>query len=236
MTRQVSGGASIAAYRFNGKTYPFKTVSRCLTCQSPHRLEIEQMIARGVPYSRIVKDLDLREGRNRVTTTSMSSHFNNGHMPVQSEVVRRVIERRARERGADMDPALSALVEGQGFAELVLHRVVERLADGEIDPGIGDGLSAAKLLADLAPHEQAASEADYVAAFMEYHRVAQDLMTPSQFEEFGRRLASSAVLKALTEKYAEATTGSEDGDDFYSVGGPAAIESHVVDEDTPLSD
>lgn len=229
--------SSIASYRFaDGKVYPFKTVGRCLTCQSAHRLEIEQMVARGVPYARIVQDLNLRQGQNRVTAASIANHFNGGHMPVQQETVRRIIERKARERGESISEAIDARVDGETFAEMILQRTVERLGDGEINPGIHDGLAAAKLLAELAPHEDAASESDYVAAFMVYHSVVQEIMTESQFAEFVRRLAVNPVLKVLTEKYADpdaALVAAED--DFYAVDDQPALEGHLVeaDDDAP---
>lgn len=228
---------SLAAYQFNGQIYPLKSVGRCLTCQSPFRVEIEKMIARGVPYARIAQDLDLRQGRNRVSTASMANHFKNGHMPVQQETVRRVLERKARERGESISEAIDARVDGETFAEMILQRTVERVGDGEIAPDIKDGLAAAKLLAELAPHEDAASESDYVAAFMVYHSIAQSIMTESQFAEYSRRLAANPILRALSEKYSgEESAPADGGDDFYAYDDdePAALEGVLVEPETSL--
>lgn len=211
------GGASLASYRFGGRTYPFRTVASCLTCQSPYRLEIEEMIAKGVPYSRIVTDLDLTAGRNRVTARSMIAHFNNGHMPVESESVRRILERRAVERGQSIEEGVAAIVDGHGFAEIVLEASVQRLASGEIAPTVQDGLNAAKLLETLRPVADGNNESDYLIAFTEYHSTAQQIMTESQFQEFGRLLSANPTLKALLARYNGEEEESEEGD-FYEQG------------------
>lgn len=215
-----SGGASIASYRVGGKVYPYRTVHSCLTCQSPHRLEIEEHIARGVPYSRIENDLNLRDPKNRVHSKSMARHFNGGHMPVQEESIRRIIERRATERGQSIEDGIASIVDGVGFAEMVLQKAVDRMADGTLAPSIQDGLQAAKLLETLGPVIEGGDEQDYLVAFTVYHSIAQAIMTPSQFEDFGRRLSTNPTLKALMSKY-EGEGESvvvDDEDDFYSQG------------------
>lgn len=222
----------MASYRIAGRTYPFRTVSRCLTCQSPQRLEIEARIARGVPYSRIVQDLELTEGRNRVTTTSMATHFNNGHMPVETEAIRRVLERRAAERGRAIESGIEAIVDGQGFAEIVLQASVRRMADGEIAPTIQDGLNAAKLLETLRPVIEGNEETDYLLAFTVYHSTAQQIMTDRQFAEFGRLLSANPTLKALLARY-NGEGPEEDEGDFYERGTVVLGELTQAPEDAP---
>lgn len=219
MTEIHQGGASLASYRFGGRVYPYRTVASCLTCNSPERLTIEQRIARGVPYRRIVEDLDLSDPRNRVTTRSLRSHFERGHMPVEAEAVRRIIDRRAIERGLDIEDSVQGLADGAVFAEAVLHKATEAISTGDLQPSIMDGLQAAKFLEDIRPAIEGGSESDYLLAFLTYHTIAQQIMTDSQFEEFGRRLSDNPVLRALIEQYsAEDEVVPDDEGDFYERG------------------
>lgn len=183
------------------------------------------MIAQGVPYSRIVTDLDLENDKNRVTSRSLRNHFDKGHMPVQAESVRRVLESRAIARGMSLEDDIQRAVDAQGFAEMVLQSTVQRLAAGELHPEIAHGMDAAKLLALVSPHEQASNEQDYVRAFMIYHSVAQEIMTPSQFADFGVRLSRDPLLAALLAKYNEDQPAEDE--DFYAV---PALESGDIED------
>lgn len=197
-----------------------KSVGQCLTCSSPLRFDIEHAIMKGTPFSRIAEDVLLRDPSSRVTVNSMKTHFDRGHMPMESEVIRRTVERRARERGQHLDDAAENVASGVAFAEIVLHRAIEDVAEGRLSPSVADGLNAAKLIEQFAPVGASATESDYVQAFMIFHQVAQEIMSVEQFEVFGRRLEQNQQLQTLMSKYQEGRTmAPADDDDFYAVEG-----------------
>lgn len=220
------GRPGIAGYRLGGKTYALKTVPQCAVCTSEYRLDIESAIAKGTPFLTIHREISLRDPDFAVTAQSLRTHYDRGHMPLGTEVVRRTLERRAKERGRDIEAAVDVAVDGVAFAELVLRRSVEMLAEGKIEPTMMDGLQAAKIVEQFAPHEQAAAESAYVEAFMIFHETAQQIMTESQFQEFGRRLGENEALRALLDKYSgdDSATVVSDGDDFYDDGELVQIE------------
>jgi hypothetical protein len=146
----------------------------------------------------------------------MRAHYRNGHMPLEIEASRRILENRAIERGLDIEKGVRELVDGVTLAETVVQKTYEAIQSGEIKVDVRDGLTAARLLEVFAPAESGADASVYAQAFMVYHETAQMLMSAEQFEEFGHRLASNPVLKALIARYSE---------------GEEAVEEEILEED-----
>lgn len=193
--------SSLVRYRLGGREYPLRSVSTCFVCQSPHRFHIESEIAQGRTYPRIQQDLMVADSDCTLSTDNLREHFRNGHMPTEVEGARLIMERRAVERGRSLDDAAHSLADGMAFAEIVVQKAVEALVNGEIKPDVRDGIAAARLLETFAPVEQGANQNTYAEAFLVYHEEAQLVMTPGQFEDFGRRLSKNATLKALIAKH-----------------------------------
>lgn len=199
--RLQGGAAALVVYRLGGREYPVRTVGQCKVCQSPHRFSIESEIASGRAYRRIQQDLLLADANCDLSTDNLGDHFRNGHMPMEVEAGRRIMERRARDRGHNIESGIESLVDGMALAEMVAAKTIEALQRGEIKPDIRDGLMAARLLETFSPVEDGIDQNTYAEAFMVFHEVAQGIMTPGQFEEFGRLLGTNATLKALVSRY-----------------------------------
>lgn len=198
---QRQGSASIVSYRFGGRNYPLRTVAQCHTCQSPHRFRIEEEIANGRTYRMILKGLEPLDPEHGLSVESLRNHYDNGHMPTDVEASRRILERRARERGKNVETGVESLVDGMGLAEIVVQKTAEALARGEIQVDLKDGLAAARLLETFAPVEDAADSNAYAEAFMVYHDTLQGMLPPDQFEEFGRRLSANPILRSLVARH-----------------------------------
>lgn len=207
-----------------------RTVPQCLTCSSPVRLDIETGVLRGLPYKVVAREALLSDPNSRVTPDSIRRHVDRGHMPHETQVVRLILEERAKERGIPYEEAADTLVDAQGFAEIVVRQALERIAQGEIRPSLGEGLDAARLLLQFAEHEEAATEDDYVEAFLIYHDAVRAVMTDEQYAEFTRRLNRNERLRALMAKYEEEHTGDSEGDDFYGQGeDPEVVAGELVE-------
>ena len=193
----------MAMYKFGGRMYPMTSQPHCHVCNSRYRREIEVGIAQGHSYLSIRNSLKAGDDTFNVSTTSMKNHYERGHMPLEVEAVRRNLERRAIKRGMDVDQGIDSLVDGMALAETVVHKTFAAIQSGEQTPDIKDGLAAAALLERFTPIEQQASTEAYAQAFVVYFDTAQKIMTPSQFEEFGRRLQADPTLRSLIEKYAQ---------------------------------
>jgi len=206
------GGSSVITYRMGGRDYPLRTVAQCKVCSSPHRFEIEKEIASGRVYQRIIDSLLLEDPDHDLSVQNLRTHYRQQHMPLDIEAGRRILERRAEQRGLDVAAGVDTLVDGVALAETVVQKTYEALARGELKPDLREGLAAARLLETFAPAESGADAAVYAQVFMVYHEIAQMLMTPGQFEEFGRRLADNPTLRALIHRYSEAHSTDEEDD------------------------
>jgi hypothetical protein len=220
-----------------GQIYPMKNVGNCHTCQSPYRYQIESLIVQAIAYSRILNDVLAIDPDARISVISMKTHFDRGHMPVQTEYVRRTTERHARERGEGIDALAGAIADGLTFAEVVLSESMAAIARGELKPTVSDGLQAAQIMERFGTHEEAASEDEYVQAFMIYHETAEKVMTEVQFRQFGEMLSQDPTLRALiSRRRAEPEPDAQlaiEGD-FYSTGAGTSegqvLYGEVVDE------
>lgn len=218
-----SSGSSVAMYKMGGRLYPMTAQSHCHVCNSRYRREIEVGIANGHAYAAIQTSIKAGDDTFEVSVASMRRHYERGHMPLDTEAVRRKLERRALQRGADLDAGVESLVDGMGLAEAVVQKTFEAIQSGELNPDVKDGLAAATLMERFAPIEASVSTEAYGQAFVVYFDTAQKVMTPGQFEEFGRRLQSDPTLKALIERYA-----SDDPYADTSASGPQANRPAVV--------
>jgi hypothetical protein len=120
-------------------------------------------------------------------------------LPLNEPTVQALLDERAEERGEAIRPAIESVVEHVDFARGLLSRVRERVADGEIEPGIRDGLKAAEFIAKYDSAEPVGDDL-YVEAFVIYFDTAQQLMTEDQFDQFGDELANNVLLAELMQE------------------------------------
>jgi len=195
--RQAQGGASIVSYRLGGRSYPLRVNANCTVCRSAWRLEVEEGIAAGQPYAVVAARLPEDSG---VSARHVASHYRGGHLPFDVEVARRIVERRAERVGRSIEEGVDSLVDQVSLAEVVVQRVFEGVAAGELRPDVGDGLAAAKLLAQVEQEVDGGDRAAWTEAFMVYFAAARSIMSPAQFAEFGAVLAGNPVLRALRQR------------------------------------
>src|SRR4051812_32542213 len=103
--------ASMVMVRVGRHDYPARHVSGCLTCTSPYRRRIEADVVAGRTYAAIARLLPPPEGDAPANPDweCIRRHFDSGHMPMQAEVRRRLIETRAKQVGKSIDNAAETL-------------------------------------------------------------------------------------------------------------------------------
>ena len=190
--------ASIVTYRLGGRNYPLHSAPGCRVCESEHRLAVEQQIVAGHTYASIERSLPKGAG---LTAHNVRSHYAANHMPLQVEVMRRLLERRAEEIGRDIEAGVEDLVDHVTYARTVVRAAYEGIASGELRVGVDDGVAAARLLAQMHDGEEEGDRAAWVEAFMAYHDTARAVMGPEMFEQFQRALNRNPVLRALQERH-----------------------------------
>lgn len=195
----VSTGRSVITYKIGGREYPLVTNRQCKVCMSPYRFDIEEHIVLGRVYKKIIEGLPEGHG---LTTANVKNHYYNGHLPMAVSATREIVERRAEQVGKRIEDATESLIDGLTLAETVVQKTFERIASGEIEPDLLDGMRAAKLLAQMGTYDQGGVDQHaIVEAFIIYHEAAQEHMTPEEFEAFGDALNSNPVLAALASRF-----------------------------------
>jgi hypothetical protein len=200
--------------RVGNQDYPLVSVPQCKTCQSPHRLVIENHLITGRTNTGIRRELEAMDpDGEHPSAEGIGDHYRNGHMPLTKAIQRRLIERRAEAIGANMNAELDNLMDHVTVAQMILQRGGEKIATGDIDPDVAQTLQAAKFLWDV--EKQAEGSVDnemWTTAFMVYMESARELMTEEQWQTFGRKLSNHPVLRELATKRAaiEATAVEDD--------------------------
>lgn len=189
--------ASLASVEVGGREYAMVTQPRCKLCCHALRREVEQAIAEGRAYSRIVEDIVTDGSLNE---RNLRDHMTNQHMPVVAKAVRRVVSEQAEQSLAAVFPMVDSLAGHLTFAQAVVARVQERLEAGDIEPSIRDGVAAAKLLATA--HSVAGGEGveEWRMVYMETLDMVQKVMNPDDWAEFSRRMHQWQRQREVTKR------------------------------------
>jgi hypothetical protein len=196
----IHSNAALATIRVNGRLYPVRSVPTCRTCQCKHRLAIEEGLVEGRAYKAILADLPDGHG---LTERNVREHCVRDHLGVMDAAVRELQEQNATQRGEVVARGVEAVRGHHDFARSILGRVVDRLAKGELEPDIKDGLAAARLLAMLDGGTDWESERNqYVEAFLVYVHEVQEMLHPDQVQEWARRVSGYPIIRELEEQEA----------------------------------
>lgn len=195
---QVRRNAAVM-YRIGGRSYPMKTVATCKVCQSvDHRVNIERMLLHGYGPTAVHRSLP-DDVQQALSIRNIMDHSRK-HLPHDLVLRNAMIEARAREVGVDYENAEQSLVDGFVFARIGLQKVYERMIDGEITPGMSDGIAFAQMLVkaeEASGGSEGLNEEMYARGFMSYMRAIQRVCTPDQIRQIGAILQEDAVLQAL---------------------------------------
>lgn len=202
---------SLVQVRVGGRTYDAIREPTCHTCTHPARHEIEELITQGYSYRGVAatySEVDWQDSDGKVfhlpklNFQSIFYHFKNGHMPATAEAMRRIVERRAEKIGAaQYEKQIEQIVDQHIFAEQVLVRTQERLAKGEIEPEVRDGMAAAKFLQEVEAQTQQGLDAEaWAAAMQRYFELAQQMMPPDMWQHFTQTLSRDPILRSIAAR------------------------------------
>lgn len=207
---------SVAMISVGGENFPMRSSATCHTCQSPHRMFIENQLVRGRGYAAIAREIaEMTPGPlPHPTARTLADHVKNGHLPSPALTRRRIIENRAQEIGVNI-LGEDDLIDHVSFARLTLQRTQERILKGEIDPSVADGLNAAKFLHQVeATSPEGYDHESYEVAFRIFFETAQNYMSGADFQAFTGALSRDPILQALAAKQSGQTVEGEVDDDY----------------------
>lgn len=161
----------------------------CLICELPpeKRRTVEELMARGVSNNTII--LFCREACDvEITPATVTNHID--HLPARLFVFREIVERRAKEAGADLDDSKSRLTP-VAYLEMLMTDSAAALAKrpGTTNPLIG--IQAAKALMDAeASQRKDESVAEWASKFRQILSAIREVCSQDQVDEILSRLRS----------------------------------------------
>jgi hypothetical protein len=178
-------------YRVGGTDYPMRVHSRCQTCRSIHRPEIENLILMGYSWATIADHMP-----DELPATSIRWHYENGHMPLPESLRRAVIERRAKMQRLSSADNAAPLIDPWLVTHDIMQRGYERMVIGQIAPDMKDTLAAAKALVEIEDRtkEQQQINEDAVVAIIEG---ARSYMSPEDWMKFMWELRENPAMNLL---------------------------------------
>ncbi|CAM3167011.1 hypothetical protein DFJ75_3075 [Williamsia muralis] len=129
---------------------------RCRVCRLDNvRLKVNDLLARGVGYARIVRALAAENSeldeQDRVTVDSVRNHTAR-HFPVQDaarSTYREILERRARENQIDFESGVENAVTPMALLETVMVKGYQALVGSEAPVSLSAAMSAAVRLQEV---------------------------------------------------------------------------------------
>lgn len=199
---------SIVMYRVGGRAYPLKSNGNCKVCRSPDRMDIEQAIINGLHYATIANSLS---EESTISARNINDHAAK-HLPLAVEAMRGALDERARVRGIGLeDYTRASLIDPALFAQTVVDRTYEALANGYMLPTISNALKAATLLYNIGLTEENLGQEDMIQAFAAFMEAAEQNMTPTEWDAFGAALFQNPFLRGLKNRRDAAAREREQG-------------------------
>jgi hypothetical protein len=191
-----AAGQSVGTIEVGDRTYPLVSESRCKTCRSPHRLEIETDIVNGAGYAAVAGLYD----DDDISARGIKRHFRRGHLPLLADAVHKLKTREAERRGQIIDEASRSLVSLLQVASLVVGKVHEDVMSGKVRPTLRDGAQFSRLLLMA---DQSAAEVDWSIVKIGLSaciQVVRDTLDDRAFEQFVDTVTSHAEVKLLLDQ------------------------------------
>jgi hypothetical protein len=199
--------AGLATVNLGGREYALTGSVACRVCGSKHRRAIEEGLVCGEPYRTILDRLDATEG---LTPRHLADHFRRHLKPViETEAIERVRERAARAVEDRLEPVIGVtadiLDDRLRLARRIVKRVDQRLTNGDVEPGIRDGLDALSLIAKYEPTGDDVFDTETaMQGFLAYMRATEAVLQEyaphagrEALVDLSRRLGADPVMRRL---------------------------------------
>lgn len=201
------------------------TEPRCKVCTSAYRAEIENLARAHWSDAAIMRHINarLRDDEVPFNASNIGRHFNNGHVLAETTAIRRMIESRARQFKVDVESAEDTILTKAGAMDVLIHKGLKALEDGDTVVEPKDVITAIQLLTKLEQEWGETALDELLNEFRIFTEAVKEVvgedMHAEIFERFETRLDSRRNPILDAPKVRE--LGPAD---------PAVIEGEVADE------
>lgn len=176
---------------------PVITVPQCHVCTSERRLWIERQLLRGRSYAAIANSLPpevLPGGETRKIERRSIAHHSKEHMPLDSAVVRAVLEEEADLVGQNWEEGVRGAFTNRGALNTLIRKAFDDAMNNVTTVEPRDLIQMVKLYNEMASNTGVAAEEEAKTAvrlFMEsIQNVVADMLDPELGEEFKRAIVT----------------------------------------------
>lgn len=175
---------------------PVITVPQCHVCQSERRLWIERQLLKGRSYSAIAHSLPPEilpgGGQRTIDRRAIANHSKN-HMPLDSAVIRAVLEEEADLLGQNWEEGVRGAITTRGMFNVMMQKAFDDAMNGITTIEPRDFIQMARVYNEMVSSEGAAATEEAkmaVRIFMEaIQNVVADMLDPELAEEVKRNIA-----------------------------------------------
>lgn len=171
------GIRSLATTALAGRDLPSFVDPRCRICKCAERKWIEMELVRGASVKAISAHIDQRSSlRSTYSTTrgireAIDRHRERGHLDIDDEMRRAIVEDEIRQMGMDPDEMAGSLVTEMSLMREVVRVTYTDIVDGKLKPKVADGLAAAKMLHDVKSPTEGVNREVLIAGIMAVGRI-----------------------------------------------------------------
>lgn len=199
--------SSMIQIKLGNRTYPLVQNKSCGVCMHPARLQIEEKILLNFGWhaiSRHVSNLNKLNNDGSVedwyelSWSRIKRHYENGHCPVEAEMMQVWAQERAEARGIKLEDSVGQQIDYIVTQKAILARGTELLMKGQVEPDLKDVAFATKFLSDLDQSVQQNLQADQMLDIIEvYFSAVREVVSADQWDKILKVIEKHPVVKAI---------------------------------------
>jgi hypothetical protein len=185
------------------RKYRLIHTSRCYCCNSKWFVPIHYLIiAHQLSYVDIAEIIHSLDPKSKCTADNIAEHRKR-HLP--DAIAREIADDVARQTG--LANKQGGILTPVSFFMMIMQRTQEKIAKGELDVEVNQGLRAGhELFAIQQASGSDAEAADAISAMEVWMSVLVDLLDPAILAEFSRRVDANPIIRSIKDKYKPSQT------------------------------
>ena len=175
---------------------------KCKVCQSPHRREIDMMLATGWSQTSVMKHWNQILGEDYFKPNNISNHARK-HLTSKDAAVRRIMEERVRQQGIDIESIEGFITTKAAVLDTIIQTGLQNLHQGHTVAEAREVLQAVQLLDKMEAEWKETAIDELMTEFRAFSEAVKEIvpeeMAERIFDLFEAKLDKRAapVLKPL---------------------------------------
>jgi len=140
----------------DGEVYLYEGSARCKICNLSDdlRMIVDTLLIYPKSYREVLRSIQpLQEKlgvpeKDRINYENLRNHFKK-HLPMEKQLVRETVERRASEKNKKVLDQRDSLLTGEALLDVIVHMGFQDLANGYVRPTLSQTMKAMEMLRDI---------------------------------------------------------------------------------------